>query len=92
MASVFSENIGYNFCKNSRGIFGQSRRIYIGYNETYERNIMSENTEKNSNSFAKEMATQAVTSAVVSAAAVLGTYAAFAAVGWYIQKKDKSND
>ena len=53
---------------------------------------MSENKEKTyTNSFAKEMATQAVTSAVVSAA-VLGTYAAFAAVGWYLQKKDKSNN
>jgi hypothetical protein len=82
-----------NFAKNPGGIFHQTRRIYIGYNETYERNIMSENKEKTyTNSFAKEMATQAVTSAVVSAAAVLGTYAAFAAVGWYLQKKDKSNN
>ena len=54
---------------------------------------MSENKEKNTNSFAKEMATQAVSAAVVSAAATLGTYAAFAAVGWYLQKKnDKSNN
>ena len=52
---------------------------------------MSENKEKNTNSMAKDMATQAVTSAVVSAAAVLGTYAAVAAVGWYIQKKNKKN-
>ena len=82
-----------NFAKNPGGIFHKTRRFYTWYNDTYERNIMSENKEQNSNSFAKEMATQAVTSAVVSAAAVLGTYAAFAAVGWYIQKKnDKSNN
>ena len=82
-----------NFAKNPGGIFHKTRKFYTAYNETYERNIMSENKEQNSNSFAKEMATQAVTSAVVSAAAVLGTYAAFAAVGWYIQKKnDKSNN
>jgi len=83
-----------NFAKNPGGIFHQTRRFYIAYNETYERNIMSENKEKTyTNSFAKEMATQAATSAVVSAAAVLGTYAAFAAVGWYLQKKnDKSNN
>ena len=48
---------------------------------------MSENKEDTTPSLAKELATQAVSAAIVSAASVVGTYAAFAALGWYLQKK-----
>ena len=54
---------------------------------------MSENKEQKTQSTAKIVATEALSTAIISAASVVGCYVGLMAIGWTVQKyNDKKNN